>query len=233
MIEIGEQPIIWHIMKGYSHYGFNDFIICCGYKGHIIKEYFANYYLHRSDMTFDLSNHNEITIHNNHSEPFRITVVDTGLNTMTGGRLKRIQKYISEENFMLTYGDGVSDIDLNQLIDGHNKSGKIVTLTAVQPGGRFGMLDIHHDGTIHNFAEKKQEDGGWINGGFMVMKRDIFDYLEGDETILEHEPLETLASKGQLNSYLHNGFWKCMDTLRDKEYLEKFWAKGNAPWKLW
>jgi len=233
MIEIGEQPILWHIMKTYSHYGYNDFIICCGYKAHVIKEYFSDYYLHRSDITFDFSRDNAITIHNNVAEPWKVTVVDTGLNTMTGGRIKRIQKFVGNEPFMLTYGDGVCDVDVNKLVEFHKRSGKKATLTAIQPGGRFGMLDINKQSGIDSFTEKRKEDGGWINGGFMVMEPDVFSYIKGDNTILEREPLETLASEGELNAYMHNGFWQCMDTLRDKLLLEKLWDSGKAPWKVW
>ncbi len=233
MIEVGEQPILWHIMKLYSHYGHNEFIICAGYKQHMIKEYFADYYLHRSDITFDFTQDNAMTIHNNVAEPWRVTVVDTGLDTMTGGRVKRVQKYIGDEPFLLTYGDGVSNVNINALVDYHKKSKKIATLTAIQPGGRFGVLDIDADNIIKNFAEKSKEDGGWINGGFMALEPSIFRYIEGDTTILERKPLETLAQENQLNAFLHDGFWQCMDTLRDKELLERLWKSGEAPWKAW
>lgn len=233
MLTIGDQPILWHIMKYYSSFGFYDFIICCGYKGHIIKEYFADYYLHRSDVTFDFSAENHMTVHQNVAEPWRVTLVDTGLNTQTGGRVKRVQKYIGDEAFMLTYGDGVSDVDLNALLEQHQKFGKIVTLTGVQPGGRFGVLDL--DGqTVTGFREKAKEDGGWINGGFMVMEPGVFDYLGAEEgCVLEGRPLETLAREEQLGIYRHNGFWQCMDTQRDRIWLEERWANGNAPWKVW
>lgn len=233
MIEICEQPILWHIMKSYSHYGFNEFIICAGYKQHVIKEYFADYYLHRSDITFDFSKQNQITVHNNEAEPWKVTVVDTGLNTMTGGRIKRIQKYVGEETFMMTYGDGVCDIDLNELVKFHKSHHKLATMTAIQPGGRFGTLEIESDSTVSRFAEKRKEDGGWINGGYMVLEPDVFRYIENDTTILEREPLEQLSAQGQLAAYCHNGFWQCMDTMRDKELLDSLWANNRAPWKVW
>lgn len=233
MITIGEQPILWHIMKYYSGFGFHDFVICCGYKGHIIKEYFADYYLHRSDVTFDFSQENRMTVHQNVAEPWRVTLVDTGLNTQTGARVKRVQKYIGDEPFMLTYGDGVSDVDLNAMLEQHWTSGKTVTLTGVQPGGRFGVLDLEGQ-TVIGFREKAKEDGGWINGGFMAMNPEVFDYLSWEEScILERIPLETLAREGKLGIYKHNGFWQCMDTQRDKIWLEERWKKGNAPWRVW
>lgn len=232
MIEIGDQPILWHIMKYYSSFGFHDFIICCGYKGHVIKEYFADYYLHRSDVTFDFSDKNRMTVHQNVAEPWRVTLVDTGLMTQTGGRVKRVQKYIGDESFMLTYGDGVGDIDLNALLAQHQASGKVATLTGIQPAGRFGVLDV--DGqTVTGFREKAKEDGGWINGGFMVFEPEIFDRLDGDDCVLEREPLEHLAQEGQLGIYRHSGFWQCMDTQRDKTRLEELWQRGNAPWRVW
>lgn len=234
MIAIGDAPILWHIMKIYSHYGFNEFIICCGYKGHIIKEYFADYYLYRSDITFDFANNNEMVIHNNVAEPWKVTLVDTGLHTQTGGRIKRVQKYIGDEPFMLTYGDGVSDIDIPALLEHHKKCGKFATLTAIQPGGRFGVLDITEDATISKFAEKSKEDGGWINGGFMVLEPDVFNYLNDDPMLVfEKKPLEQLAKDGQLTAYKHDGFWQCMDTQRDKYFLEKMLEEGNAPWVKW
>jgi len=234
MIEIGGSPILWHIMKYYSSFGFNEFVICCGYKGYVIKEYFADYYLHRSDITFDFSNNNDIIIHNNVAEPWKVTVVDTGLNTQTGGRIKRIQKYIGEEPFLMTYGDGVSDVDLPVLISRHKKSGKTVTLSAIQPGGRFGVLDIAGDDeTILAFREKAQEEGGWVNAGFMVMEPDIFDYIDNDMTILERYPLEKLSTEGKLGVYKHYGFWQCMDTQRDKYLLESLWEQNKALWKVW
>ena len=235
MIEIGEQPILWHIMKYYSHFGFHDFVICCGYKGHIIKEYFADYYLHRSDVTFDFSAENCMTVHQNVAEPWRVTLVDTGLNTQTGGRVKRVQKYIGDEPFMLTYGDGVSNVDLNALLEKHRTSGSVVTLTAIQPGGRFGVLDLDETGDlVAGFREKAKEDGGWINGGFMVMEPEIFDYLSTEETcVLERKPLETLAAERKLGIYKHHGFWQCMDTQRDKGLLESLWKSGEAAWRVW
>jgi len=233
MIEIGEKPILWHIMKSYSAHGFNDFIICCGYRQYIIKEYFVNYYLHNSNITIDLSKGNAIEVHSNEAEPWRITLVDTGLNTMTGGRLKRVQEYLGDEAFMLTYGDGVCDLDINDLLSFHKKSGKTATITAIQPGGRFGQMDIGNDGTIHSFSEKRKEDGGWINGGFMVFENEIFNHLENDETILERAPLETLAAQGQICAYEYEGYWQCMDTLRDKLVLEELIQSGEAPWVKW
>lgn len=233
MIEIGGQPILWHIMKSYSYYGYHEFIICAGYQQHIIKEYFADYYLHRSDITFDFSNENTVTVHNNVAEPWKVTIVDTGLNTMTGGRIKRIKDYVKEETFLLTYGDGVCDLNLAQLVDYHKERGKLATLTAVQPGGRFGTLEIGEMQEVKRFAEKDKEAGGWINGGFMVLEPDIFSYLTGDNTIFEREPLEQLSAKGQLIAYKHYGFWQCMDTMRDKSFLEQLLENGKAPWKVW
>ena len=233
MVEIGGMPILWHIMKTYAHYGFNDFIICAGYKQHIIKEYFAEYYLHMSDVTFDFEHENKTIIHNHFAEPWKVTIVDTGLHTLTGGRVKRIQKYIGDEDFMLTYGDAVSDVNIVELLKFHKNSGKQATLTAVQPGGRFGTLDIDASSTIQKFAEKTKESGGWINAGFMVLSPKVFDLIEGDDTILERYPLETLSAEGELAAYKHNGFWQCMDTLKEKNMLEDMWASGNAPWKVW
>lgn len=233
MIEVGDAPILWHIMKYYSSYGFNEFIICCGYKGYVIKEYFADYYLHRSDITFDFSDNNKMIVHNNVAEPWKVTVIDTGLNTMTGGRLKRIQKYVGNETCMMTYGDGVSDVDLDALLKFHREHGKAATLTAIQPGGRFGVLDIDDSQTVRQFSEKAKEDGGWINAGFMVLEPETFSYIEGDQTYFEKEPLENMAKDGNLAAYRHEGFWKCMDTMRDKGMLDELWNKGNAPWKRW
>ena len=235
MIAIGDQPILWHIMKYYSTFGFEDFVICCGYKGYIIKEYFADYYLHRSDVTFDFSAENRMTVHSNVAEPWRVTLVDTGLNTQTGARIKRVQKYIGDEPFLLTYGDGVSNVDLNALLEPHQRSGKVVTLTGIQPGGRFGVLDIAEDSdTVVGFREKAKEDGGWINGGFMAVQPELFDYLSSDEScVLERTPMEMLAQEGKLGIYKHYDFWQCMDTQRDKILLEERWAKGEAPWKQW
>ena len=233
MIEIGGQPILWHIMKIYSHYGFHEFVICAGYKQHIIKEYFADYFLHTSDVTFDFTNNNEMMIHHNTAEPWKVTVVDTGLNTMTGGRIKRIQKYVGNEAFMLTYGDGVSNVDISQLLEFHKRNKKLITMTAVNVGQRFGVLDIDKEGLIQSFREKKDLDGSMINAGFMVIEPKIFDYIDGDETVFEQRPLEQVASEGQLVAYKHEGFWKCMDTQRDKMQLEKLWSEGKAPWKIW
>ena len=233
MIEIGDAPILWHIMKYYSSFGFNDFVICCGYKGYVIKEYFADYYLHRSDITFDFSNNNEMIIHNNIAEPWRVTVVDTGLNTMTGGRIKRVKEYLDNETFMMTYGDGVSDVDLGKLLEFHKEKKAAATITAIQPGGRFGVLDIDEDQRVNRFAEKAKEDGGWINGGFMVLEPEVIDYIDGDDTFFEREPLERLARDGKLAAYKHDGFWKCMDTLRDKQTLEYLWNTNQAQWKKW
>lgn len=233
MIEIGGNPILWHIMKIYSSYGFNDFIICCGYKGYIIKEYFADYYLHRSDITFDFTENNKMIIHNNVAEPWKVTLIDTGLDTMTGGRLRRVEKYLNNESFMLTYGDGVSDVNINELLEFHRKNNKISTLTAIQPGGRFGVLDINDYGEICSFNEKSKEDGGWINGGYMVLEPEVFKYIEGDDTSFEKKPLEILAREGQLSAYKHEGFWQCMDTQRDKNMLEEMWKNKQAKWKVW
>ena len=232
MIEIGDQPILWHIMKHYASYGYNEFVICAGYKQHIIKQYFADYYLHRSDITFDFSNNGEMIVHNNVSEPWKVTVVDTGLNTMTGGRIKRIQKFIGDEPFMMTYGDGVSNVDIEKLVAFHKQHGKTVTMTAVQPEGRFGVLELEKN-IIRAFREKSQEDMGYINAGFMVMQPEIFDYIEGDSTIFERAPLEAVAEKGELVAFRHDGFWQCMDTQRDKQKLEELWASDKAPWRNW
>ncbi len=232
MVEIGGKPILWHIMKIYSHFGFNDFIICLGYKGYMIKEYFANYNLHMSDVTIDIKN-NTTETHHNFSEPWKISLIDTGDTTMTGGRVKRIQPYTGDEPFMLTYGDGVSDVNIPELIKFHARKKKTGTLTAIRPPGRFGVLQIQEDQTITSFLEKPPGNGGHINGGFFVFEPDVFDYLKDDTTILERAPLESLAKKGQLNAFKHEGFWYAMDTLRDKNYLEEEWATGKAPWKLW
>ena len=233
MIEIGGMPILWHVMKLYSHYGFNEFIICCGYKQHVIKEYFADYYLHRSDVTFDFTRDNEMTVHNNIAEPWKVTLVDTGLNTMTGGRVKRVRRYIGDEPFMLTYGDGVSNVDIQALLQFHRSHGKAATITAVSVGQRFGVLDVNADGQIDAFREKQETDGSLINGGFMVLEPEVFDYIEGDATAFEKEPLENLAQDGKLMAYRHDGFWQCMDTQRDRNLLETLWAENRAPWKLW
>ena len=234
MMEIGEYPILWHIMKGYSFYGVKDFVICAGYKQHVIKEWFADYFLRSSDVTFDYHDgKNEMTIHESHAEPWRVTVVDTGLNTMTGGRIKRILKYVGNEPFLMTYGDGVCDVDINKLIEFHQSHGKIATLTAVLQDQSKGVLDIGGDNAVKSFREKKISDGAPINAGYMVFQPEIADYLEGDSTVLEREPLEKLADEGQLMSYMHHGFWQCMDNIREKEMLEKLWANGKAPWKKW
>lgn len=232
MIEIGEKPILWHIMKYYSEFGFHEFIICLGYKQYVVKEFFADYFLHTSDVTFDLAN-NKMEVHNNYSEPWKVTLVDTGLKTMTGGRVRRIRPYVEDDSFMLTYGDGVADVDLHALERFHREMGKIATVTSVNVGQRFGVLDVQEDGRVTAFREKENLDGALINGGFMVMSPRIFDYLDGDETILEQEPFRRLARDGEMAAYLHNGFWKCMDTQRDKMQLEELWQSGNAPWKIW
>lgn len=233
MIEIGGMPILWHIMKIYSHYGYNDFVICCGYKAHMIKEYFADYYLHRSDVTFDFSDNNKMVVHNNFSEPWKVTLVDTGLKTMTGGRIKRIEKYIGNEPFMLTYGDGVSDVDISKLVEFHKSHGKIATMTAINVGQRFGVLDIDEENGINAFREKSDNDGNMINAGFMVLNPEIFQYIEDDDTVFEKTPLEIIARMGELMAYKHDGFWQCMDTQRDKHQLESLLESGKAPWKRW
>ncbi len=232
MIEIGERPILWHIMKEYSHYGFKEFVICLGYKQHVVKEFFADYFLHTSDITFDLAT-NEMIVHNNVAEPWKVTLVDTGLNTMTGGRVKRIRPYVGEEPFMLTYGDGVANVDIPALLTFHKKHGKIATITTVNVGQRFGIIDVGQNGVINAFREKNEADGSLINGGYMVMNPQVFDYIQGDDTVLEKEPLENLARDGQLMAYHHTGFWQCMDTQRDKKRLEDMWNAGKAPWKIW
>lgn len=232
MIEIGGKPILWHIMKWYSRFGINEFIICAGYKQDMIKEWFANYFIHTSDITFDFTNGNEVIVHSQHAEPWKVTVVDTGLHTLTGGRIKRVKDYIGSEPFLMTYGDGVSDVDINALISFHRKGGRKATLTAVQPEGRFGIMDL--DGNrIQSFREKSKEDTGWINGGYMVLEPSVIDYIDGDDVMLEREPLEKLAADGELDCYKHDGFWQCMDTLRDKERLEKLIVEGKAPWIYW
>jgi len=232
MIEIGGYPILWHVMKGYSHFGFNDFIICLGYKQYVVKEYFADYYLLASDVTIDLST-NEMQIHNTASEPWRVTLVDTGLNTMTGGRVKRIRNYIGDESFLLTYGDGVSNVDIPETVHYHKSHGKLATISAVQPGGRFGMLSLGEGDIVDRFAEKSLESGGWINAGFMVLEPGVFDLIDGDDTILEREPFEQLAATGQMKAFRHTGFWQCMDSQKDKKVLEGLWASGEAPWRIW
>lgn len=232
MVEIGGKPILWHIMKIYSAQGFQDFIICLGYKGYLIKEYFMNYFLHQTDVTIDLKN-NSIKYHKSEAEAWKITMVDTGSESMTGGRVKRIQSYIGNEAFMLTYGDGVGNIDLIKLLDCHQKSGRYMTVTAVQPSGRFGALNLSHQDEVVSFLEKPKGDGSWINGGFFICQPEVFGYIDGDKTVFEREPMEALARDGQMKAYKHYGFWKPMDTLRDKQELEQEWDSGNAPWKVW
>ena len=234
MIELGGMPIIWHIMKLYSHYGFNDFVICAGYKQEIVKSWFADYFLHRSDVTFDFQkSENNVTVHTNKCEPWRVTIVDTGLNTMTGGRIKRIQKYVGNERFFMTYGDGVCDVDISKLLDFHISHGKCATLTAVKIGQEKGVLNIGGDNAVKSFREKNLVDAPPINAGFMVLEPKVFDYIDGDQQPFEREPLEKLANEHELMSYVHQGFWQCMDNIREKQMLEKLWAEGNAPWKVW
>lgn len=233
MIEIGGMPILWHIMKLYSYYGFHDFVICAGYKQHMIKEWFNNYFLYTSDVTFDFTEGKQVILHEQHSEPWRVTVVDTGLNTMTGGRIKRIQKYVGNEPFMLTYGDGVCDVDIGKLVAFHQSHGKLATLTAVKLQQSKGILDIGGDNAVRAFREKSARDSAPINAGFMVLEPQVFDYLEGDDCVFKQAPLTRLAEEGQLMSYQHTGFWQCMDTEREKKELEKLWSAGHAPWKVW
>jgi glucose-1-phosphate cytidylyltransferase len=233
MVDVGEQPILWHIMKIYSAHGINDFIICCGYKGEVIKQYFAEYRRLRSDVTFDFRADSE-TVLRNHCEPWTVTLIDTGLNTMTGGRLKRVQDYVGDETFCLTYGDGVSNVDLGALIDFHESQGTLATLTAIQPPGRFGVFNLQNgDGRIARFREKPNGQSAWINGGFFVLEPGVFSYIDGDDTVWEQEPLERLAKDEQLSAYRHEGFWQPMDTLRDKNLLEDLWHSENPPWKTW
>lgn len=234
MIEIGGMPILWHIMKSYSAYGYNEFVICGGYKQHVIKDFFNEYFIHNADVTFDFTNNtNRIKYHKNFTEQWKVTVVDTGLNTMTGGRIKKIKRYLENEPFMLTYGDGVCDVNLNELEAFHRSHGKLATMTIVNAGQRFGVIKMDKSGNITSFREKKDVDGIPINGGYMVLEPEVLDYIEGDSTIFEREPLESLVKDGQLMAYKHDGFWQCMDTLRDKENLEKIWSDGTAPWKKW
>ncbi|NLG04380.1 MAG: glucose-1-phosphate cytidylyltransferase [Clostridia bacterium] len=233
MVEIGGKPILWHIMKEYSFYGFNEFIICCGYKQHVIKEWFADYYLYNSDVTFDFTAENRMMIHNNVSEPWKVTLVDTGLDTMTGGRVRRIQSYVQNERFMLTYGDAVSDIDIKKLLEFHESCGCQATITAVNISQRFGVLDIASNQKIQQFREKSVDDENRINAGYMVLEPEIFQYLKDDATVFEKEPLEQLAKAGALMAYKHDGFWQCMDTKREMEKLEAMWNSGKAPWKKW
>jgi len=232
MVEIGDKPILWHIMKIYSHFGYNDFIICLGYKGYIIKEYFANYYRHLSDITIDLKD-NSVEVHDSQAEPWKITLVDTGINSMTGGRIKRIQKYIGNKPFLLTYGDGVGNIDIASLVKFHHENNKLITVTAVQPSGRFGALNLNEKEQVSSFTEKPKGDGAWINGGFFVCEPEVFNYIVGDSTVWEREPMEKIAAQGQMIAFKHGGFWKPMDTLRDKHELENDWTMGNAIWKTW
>jgi glucose-1-phosphate cytidylyltransferase len=232
MVEIGGRPILWHIMKIYAHHGLTDFVVCLGYKGYVIKVYFANYFLHMCDVTFDLAN-NQLEVHHSHAEPWKVTLVDTGEATQTGGRVKRVASYLGhDEPFLLTYGDGVADINIRELIAFHQTSGRLATVTGVQPPGRFGSLELEGDRAT-GFREKPTGDGGWINGGFFVLSRQVLDYVDGDATVWEKEPMEKLARTGQLGVYLHRGFWQPMDTLRDRSQLEAMWAAGNAPWKMW
>lgn len=232
MVEIGGKPMLWHIMKIYSHHGFNDFVILLGYKGYVIKEYFANLFLHQSTVTIDLAT-NDISVHDTTIDPWRITLLDTGLQTMTGGRVRRARDFIGGETFLLTYGDGVADVDLQRTIDFHRSHGKVMTMTSVQPDGRFGACDIGRGNRVVQFTEKPQGDNAWINGGFFVCEPELIDYIDGDDSVLEQAPMKTLAERGELYTYRHTGFWKCMDTLRDKRLLEQLWAEGDARWKVW
>jgi glucose-1-phosphate cytidylyltransferase len=232
MVEIGGMPILWHIMKIYSSHGYNDFVICLGYKGYVVKEYFKNYFLHKSDVTIDLAN-NSMEVHDTQAEPWKITLVDTGNESMTGGRIKRIQRHIGNNPFLLTYGDGVSDVNITKLVEFHKSHGKLCTVTSVQPSGRFGALNINENNEVHSFVEKPKGDGAWINGGFFVCEPAIFDYIEGDATTWEKEPMENIAQEGQMFTYKHDGFWKPMDTLRDKHELEEDWVAKRAKWKIW
>lgn len=233
MIEIGGMPILWHIMKEYSYYGFHDFVVCAGYKQHVIKEWFADYFLHTSDVTFDFTEGNKMIIHNQHAEPWRVTVVDTGLHTMTGGRIRRVQPYIGDETFMMTYGDGVCDVDMNKLLQFHKEHGKLATLTAVRMEQQKGVLNIGGDNAVHSFREKNASDGAPINAGYMVLNPAIFDYIQDDKSVFEQDVLPVVAKQGELMSYIHKGFWQCMDTKREKDILEHMWNQGTAPWKVW
>ena len=232
MVEIGGRPILWHILKIFSQHGINEFVICCGYKGYVIKEYFANYFLHMSDVTFHMRT-NSMEVHRKQAEPWEITLVDTGEFTMTGGRLKRIRNYVEDQHFCFTYGDGVADININDLLNHHRSHGRLATVTAVQPPGRYGALQFDDDSSVRGFQEKPQGDGGWINGGFFVLDPAVIDRIEGDSTIWEQEPLKGLARDGQLTAYHHKGFWQPMDTLRDRQHLEALWSQDRAPWKVW
>jgi glucose-1-phosphate cytidylyltransferase len=231
MVEIGGKPILWHVMKIYSAHGINDFVICAGYKGYVIKEYFANYFLHMSDVTFDM-NHNRMEVHHRRSEPWRVTIADTGDATMTGGRLRRVREYLGDETFCFTYGDGVGDVNITDLVAFHKREGRLATLTGVQPPGRYGALGIE-DSRVTSFQEKPVGDGGWINGGFFVLEPKVVEYIEDDSTIWERKPMERLAHEGQMGVYKHTGYWQPMDTLREKQQLEEYWASGKAPWKVW
>lgn len=231
MVEIGGKPVLWHIMKMYSAHGINEFVVCCGYKGYLIKEYFANYFLHTSDVTFDMQN-NQMEVHQRFAEPWKVTLVDTGDNTMTGGRLKRVRDHLGDDDFCFTYGDGVSDVDITESLAFHRRHGRLATLTGVQPPGRFGVLNIKGD-HVTSFEEKPHGDGGWVNGGFFVLSTKVIDLIENDATVWERGPMEQLARENQLSAYLHHGFWQPMDTLRDKNHLEELWQSGKAPWKVW
>ena len=233
MIEIGSMPILWHIMKLYSSYGFNEFVICAGYKQHVIKEWFADYFLHTSDITFDFTQDDKIIVHNKRAEKWKVTVVDTGLNTMTGGRLKRVRNFLGDEPFFMTYGDGVSDVNIKELLEFHKSHGKMATLTAVKPDSRFGVLDLSDSNEVKAFREKSTVDSGYINAGYMVLDSKVLDYVEDDSIMFEREPMEMLAQNGELMCFKHEGFWQCMDTLRDKKLLEGLYESGNAPWKVW
>lgn len=233
MIEIGGMPILWHIMKEYSYYGFHEFVICAGYKQHVIKEWFADYFLHTSDITFDFTQGNKMIVHNQHAEPWKVTVVDTGLHTMTGGRIGRVRSYIGDEPFMMTYGDGVCDVDVNKLLEFHREHGKIATLTAVRMEQQKGILNIGGDNAVHSFREKSAMDGAPINAGYMVLNPSVFDYIHDDQCVFERDVLPAIAQQGELMSYIHKGFWQCMDTKREKDILEQMWNQGKAPWKAW
>ena len=234
MVEIGGKPILWHIMKLYAAYGVDEFIICCGYKQHVIKEYFANYFLYNSDVTFDFTKgRNNMIVHQDNTELWRVSVIDTGVDTMTGGRIKRIAPYLDDEPFFMTYGDGVADIRIDELLRFHQKQGGLLTMTCVHPSSRYGNLDISDDFKVQSFREKSKEDRGWVNAGFMVMEKDFLNYLEDDSTVLERGPIERCAADGLMNAFMHDGFWQCMDTLREKEKLEALWQSGRAPWKVW
>ncbi|MFT4804704.1 MAG: glucose-1-phosphate cytidylyltransferase [Patiriisocius sp.] len=232
MVEIGGKPILWHIMKTYSYYGFNEFVICLGYKGYMIKEYFANYFLHQADVTIDMAN-NQFEYHKSEAEPWKVSLIDTGSSSMTGGRIKRVKDYLNNEPFLLTYGDGVGNVNIADLVAFHENHGKLMTVTSVQPSGRFGALNIAENQEVKSFMEKPKGDGSWINGGFFVCQPEVIDFIDGDESVFEKKPMETIAKEGQMKAFNHHDFWKPMDTLRDKQDLESLWASGKAPWKLW